>query len=257
MDRLCATRFCSYNNYEKHLFAIIAGTAASEPGSINADEAEVLDTSQWQNCENYRNAMYNSKQIRLDDSWFAKLPTSGVLEFDYVSTARPHSRLLASTSQEPPEPLARSDFVSFMQSMAPAWCPGTYELKNTASNVPKIVQCAEPDDQRRKQESIKCKARKEFELRQIRGKWEMDSRLIPTQGVCTFTYFSGPSESNAPNRELRMAQFAKYGLCGADRKQHALDGATSKVPVQSYTHNSLLHFLPPFDPTNYLAEDSN
>jgi hypothetical protein len=27
-----------------------------------------------------------------------------------------------------------------------------------------------------------------FKLRQIRGKWEMDRRLLPKHGLCTFTY---------------------------------------------------------------------
>lgn len=89
-------------------------------------------------------------------------------------------------------------------------------------------------------------------LLQIRGKWEMDPRLIPEHGLCTFTYFSGPTETNEPNRHERHHKYAKFGLCAIDRAQQAYDAATKQVPVQAYTHNGILHFTAPFDPTRYV-----
>lgn len=48
------------------------------------------DTSQHGNWENFRNETLNGEPIILTVSFFSTMPSSGTLEFDYVSTIRPH-----------------------------------------------------------------------------------------------------------------------------------------------------------------------
>jgi len=41
------------------------------------------------NWSNFRNELLNNVSCDVRDDTFAEIPTSGILEFDYVSTARP------------------------------------------------------------------------------------------------------------------------------------------------------------------------
>jgi hypothetical protein len=105
--RFLAMRLCQRNNYEKHLMkADQKAWLPDEPGSIGNpggkkggkgkegkkgkhDGPPHMDTSQHGNGENFRNAVYNNTSIVLADEFFQHLPTSGLLELDYVSTIRP------------------------------------------------------------------------------------------------------------------------------------------------------------------------
>ena len=66
----------------------IAQTARAER-EFSKKRSGRADTSQHGNWENFRNARFNSDPIVLTQSFFTSLPKTGILSFDYVSTARP------------------------------------------------------------------------------------------------------------------------------------------------------------------------
>ncbi|CAN0594179.1 unnamed protein product, partial [Ectocarpus sp. 12 AP-2014] len=57
------------------------------------------DTSQHGNWQNFRNAEYNREPVVLTSAWFIKLPSSGMLRFDYVATSRPDHHQIPLTQR--------------------------------------------------------------------------------------------------------------------------------------------------------------
>ncbi|KAJ1445896.1 hypothetical protein M885DRAFT_625757 [Pelagophyceae sp. CCMP2097] len=75
----------------------LAGIANAQRSNAQAQQRG--DTSQHGNGYDFRNERLDHRPLKLTAAWFAKLPSEGVLRFDFVGTERPHKSARAMSDR--------------------------------------------------------------------------------------------------------------------------------------------------------------
>lgn len=78
---------------DRDVAARLANTSADEREAAVGKYGAKFDTSQHQNTHNFRNETIDFVLQPLTPGFFSAMPKTGLLEFDYVSTARPSRRV--------------------------------------------------------------------------------------------------------------------------------------------------------------------
>ena len=78
----------------------LAKINGKESACSRSNETKHGDTSEHGDWNNWRQAKFNGKRIALENSFFEKLPSKGVLEFYYIGTTRPNRRTATAMTDE-------------------------------------------------------------------------------------------------------------------------------------------------------------